>query len=126
MLVIRHPSPARQGRYGPASRSGPHARSIEYLQVVLPIAMVLDYKKHRPWAENLSIVLQIGLTMAGCIIACFFAGRYLDSWLGSRGILTVVLTLFGIIGGGVVSYRQIMETFTERSDSDPGPDHGSD
>ena len=72
--------------------------------MVLPIAMALDYKKHRPWAENLSIVLQIGLTMAGCIIACFFAGRYLDGWLGSRGILTVLLTLFGIVGGGVVSY----------------------
>ena len=26
------------------------------------MAMVLSYKKHRPWAENLSIVLQIGLT----------------------------------------------------------------
>ena len=88
--------------------------------------MVLDYKRHRPWAENLSIVLQIGLTMAGCIIACFFAGRYLDRWFGSRGILTVLLTLFGIIGGGVVSYRQIMETFADPSDSDSGTDHGSD
>ena len=126
MLLIHYPSPARQGRYGPDPRSGPHARSNEWFQLVLPIAMALDYKKHRPWAENLSIVLQIGLTMAGCIIACFFAGRYLDNWLGSRGILTVLLTLFGIVGGGVVSYRQIMETFTDRSDSDPGPDHGSD
>ena len=93
---------------------------------MLPIAMVLDYKQQRPWAENLAIVLQVGLTMAGCIVACFFAGRYLDRWFGSRGILTVLLTLFGIIGGGVVSYRQIMETFADPSGTDSGSDHGSD
>ena len=92
--------------------------------------MVLDYKRHRPWAENLSIVLQIGLTMAGCIVACFFAGRYLDRWFGSHGIFTALLTLFGIIGGAVVVYRQIMETFaderSEPSDTDSGSNHGRD
>jgi hypothetical protein len=88
--------------------------------------MVLDYKKHRPWAENLSIVLQIGLTMAGCIVFCFFIGHYLDRWAGSRGILTVLMTLFGIIGGGVVSYRQIMEVFTDSAHTESGPDHGID
>lgn len=90
------------------------------------MAMVLDYKKHRPWAENLSIVMQIGLTMAGCIIACFFIGHYLDRWAGSRGILTVLLTLYGVIGGGVVSYRQIMDVFADSTAKDSGPDHGTD
>jgi F0F1-type ATP synthase assembly protein I len=90
------------------------------------MAMVLNYKKHRPWAENLSIVLQIGLTMAGCIIFCFFIGYYLDRWAGSRGILTVLLTLFGIIGGGVVSYRQIMEVFADGTTKDSGSEHGID
>jgi hypothetical protein len=90
------------------------------------IAMVLDYKKQRPWAENLSIVLQVGLTMAGCIVFCFFVGRYLDRLLSSGGIMTVLGTLFGIIGGGVVCYRQIMETFQDRSDSDSGAEHGND
>ena len=36
--------------------------------------MSFDYKKNRPWAENLTIVMQIGLTMAGCIAFCFFIG----------------------------------------------------
>ncbi|MGD9331277.1 MAG: AtpZ/AtpI family protein [Desulfobacterales bacterium] len=87
--------------------------------------MVMNYRKHRPWADNLSIVLQIGLTMAGCIVACFFAGFYLDRWMGSRGLFTILSTLFGIIGGGVVSYRQIMDVFQDRSGTGPGPDHGN-
>ena len=87
--------------------------------------MRMDYRKHRPWADNLSIVLQIGLTMAGCIVACFLAGRYLDHWIGSRGLFTILFTLFGIIGGGVVSYRQIMEVFADQSETNSGPDHGN-
>ena len=88
--------------------------------------MVLNYKKHRPWAENLSIVLQLGLTMAGCIVFCFFIGNYLDRWVGSHGILTVLMTLFGIIGGGIVSYRQIMEVFADSAMTDSGSEHGID
>ena len=33
---------------------------------------------------------------------------------------------FGIIGGGVVSYRQIMEVFTDSAHTESGPDHGID
>ena len=71
--------------------------------------MFLNYKKNRAWAENLSVVMQIGLTMAGCICFCFFVGLYLDRWLGTGGILTVVFILFGIVGGGNVVYRQIID-----------------
>jgi len=68
----------------------------------------LEYKKHRVWAENLSIVMQIGLTMAGCIGFCFFVGLWLDRWLGFRGIFTVIFILLGIAGGANVVYRQII------------------
>ena len=71
--------------------------------------MFFDYKKNRAWTENLSVVMQIGLTMAGCICFCFFVGLYLDRWLGTGGILTVVFILFGIVGGGNVVYRQIID-----------------
>jgi len=71
--------------------------------------MALDYKKNRVWAENLSIVMQIGLTMAGCVAFCFFIGLTLDRWLGIRGLFTVVFILLGIAGGANVVYRQIMD-----------------
>ena len=68
------------------------------------------YQKNRPWAEGLTIVLQIGLTVAGSIFFCFFLGRWIDGHLGSRGIFTVLFLLFGVGGGATVAYRQIMET----------------
>jgi hypothetical protein len=83
----------------------------------------LDYKKHKVWAENFSIVLQLGLTMAGCIVFCFFVGRYLDETLGSRGLMTAGFTVFGVVGGAVVSYRQIQDLF--KDDPPSGSDSGN-
>ena len=72
--------------------------------------MAFNYKKHRPWAESLSIVMQIGLTMVGCIVFCFFIGLYLDKWLGTKGIFVTIFIILGIIGGGITVYRQISKT----------------
>ena len=78
--------------------------------------MLLNYKKNRAWAENMTIVMQIGLTMAGCIVFCFFVGLYLDKWLGTRGIFVTIFTVLGVIGGGVTVYRQIMEVIEDKRD----------
>jgi F0F1-type ATP synthase assembly protein I len=71
--------------------------------------MVFDFKKNRAWAENLQIVTQLGLTMAGCIAFCFFIGLYLDKWLGTKGVFLTTFIILGVIGGGVTVYRQILE-----------------
>jgi F0F1-type ATP synthase assembly protein I len=78
--------------------------------------MLFNYKKNRVWAENLTIVMQIGLTMAGCIVFCFFMGLYLDKWLGTKGIFVSIFTVLGVIGGGVTVYRQIMEVIEDKGD----------
>ena len=70
--------------------------------------MLFNFKKNRAWAENLTVVMQIGLTMAGCIVFCFFVGLYLDKWLRTRGIFVTIFTVLGVIGGAVTVYRQIM------------------
>ena len=69
----------------------------------------MNYKKNNIWAEHLAIVSQVGLTMAGCIIFCFFVGRWLDKIMGTSGIMAVIFIILGVVGGGVVIYRQIME-----------------
>lgn len=56
-------------------------------------------------------MMQVGLTMAGCIIFCFFIGYYLDKSLGLKGPFIILFTILGIVGGAVVVYRQIMEVF---------------
>ncbi|MGD9173678.1 MAG: AtpZ/AtpI family protein [Desulfobacterales bacterium] len=77
--------------------------------------MVFNYKKNRIWAENLSIVMQIGLTMAGCILFCFFIGLYLDKWLGTRGVFVTIFIILGVVGGAVTVYRQIIQTLDNQS-----------
>lgn len=53
--------------------------------------------------------MQIGLTMAGCIIFCFFIGWLIDGWLGTRGVFITIFIILGVVGGGNVVYRQILE-----------------
>ena len=87
--------------------------------------MVFNYKKNRAWAENLSIVMQIGLTMAGCIIFCFFVGLYIDKWLGTKGIFVTIFILLGIIGGGITVYRQILDITKDEINDKNNPGNGS-
>jgi F0F1-type ATP synthase assembly protein I len=82
---------------------------------------LFDYKRNRVWVENLYIVTQLGLTMVGCIAFCFFIGRYLDRWLGTKGVFITIFIILGVIGGGVVVYRQIMEiTEVKKEDNNSG------
>jgi hypothetical protein len=69
----------------------------------------LRFRTGRMWSEHLSFIMQIGLTMAGCIVFCFFAGRYIDSLLHLRGIFVSLFTVFGVVGGAFTTYRQIIE-----------------
>ena len=71
--------------------------------------MFFDFKNNRAWAAHLQIVMQVGLTMVGCIAFCLFVGLYLDRLLGTKGVLIAIFTLLGVIGGGVTAYRQIQE-----------------
>jgi ATP synthase protein I len=73
-----------------------------------------NYGKNRAWAENAALVMQIGLTMVGSIMFCFFVGLYLDRWLGTRGVFLILFILFGIVGGAVTVYRQIGDMIEDK------------
>jgi ATP synthase protein I len=87
---------------------------------------VFDFKKNRAWAENVTIVMQLGLTMAGCIVFCFFVGYYLDRWLGIKGVFVTIFTLLGIAGGANVCYRQILELMKDKDKDRDDSQHGND
>ena len=87
--------------------------------------MVFNYKNNSTSAENLSIVMQIGLTMAGCILFCFFIGLYLDKWLGTRGVFCSILIILGVVGGAITVYRQIIQTLDNQSQNKGNSSNGS-
>jgi len=87
--------------------------------------MIFNYKKNRAWAEGLHIVMQIGLTMAGCIVFCFFVGLYLDRWLGTKGIFVTIFIVLGVIGGSVTVYRQILDVTKEDEEKNKNPENGT-
>lgn len=87
--------------------------------------MVFKFHKNPVWAESVHIVMQIGLTMAGCIVFCLFVGRWMDGLVGTKGIFTTIFILFGVIGGGNVVYRQIMGIMAEeRKEKNQGSQDG--
>jgi len=80
--------------------------------------MGFDFDKNREWTDNLVMVSQLGLTMVGSIGFCFFVGLYLDRWLSTKGIFTIVFILLGVFGGGVTIYRQIIAMTGSRKPPD--------
>lgn len=80
------------------------------------------YNNNKSWTEDIQIVAQLGLTMAGSIIFCLLIGRLIDGWLNTSGLFTSVFIILGIIGGGVVVYRQIMEITEPEKIPDEIPD----
>ncbi|MBW1608612.1 MAG: AtpZ/AtpI family protein, partial [Deltaproteobacteria bacterium] len=45
-------------------------------------------------------------------------GRYLDKFLGTKGIFVAIFTVLGVIGGGIVVYRQILEVTENKEEND--------
>lgn len=65
------------------------------------------------WADELTLVSQLGLTMAGSILFCFAIGYHLDKWLHTKGLFITLFILLGIAGGGYTVYRAIMKTLQQ-------------
>ena len=81
---------------------------------------LFDFKKDREWIDNIALVSQVGLTMAGSILLCLAIGYFLDKWLGTKGLFAIVFILLGIAGGGYTVYRQIDEVLNPKKETD-GP-----
>jgi ATP synthase protein I len=87
--------------------------------------LLFDFKKHREWIDDFALVSQLGFTMVGCIVLCFFIGLYLDRWVGTRGIFLTVFTILGVVGGAYTVYRQINEILKKKGEKNNHTNNGS-
>lgn len=65
------------------------------------------------WIRELSLLSQLGITMVIFIGIFFAAGFFLDKWLGTKPIFSLLLMFAGIVSGGYTVYKQIMEVFNK-------------
>jgi len=67
---------------------------------------------------TLGLIGQVGFVMVACILAGVLAGRYLDSILGTRPVLMLLLAAAGAGGGMATVYRLIMKSTSTQSGGD--------
>jgi ATP synthase protein I len=85
------------------------------------VRKIFKFKEHAKWIDSMTLVMQLGLTMAGSILLGLAIGYYLDKWLNTKGLFITIFILLGIAGGGYTVYRQIMEA-TEADENKKGRD----
>lgn len=65
------------------------------------------------WMRELTLVSQLGITMVMSIVCFFAVGFFLDKWLNTKPIFSLIFILLGIGGGGYLIYKQIMEVIAK-------------
>jgi len=85
---------------------------------------MFDIKKEKEWMNQVTMVTQLGLTMAGSILFGLLVGYYLDKWLlNTKGPFIVVFILLGIVGGGYTVYREIMKATDQDQKNEKDQSH---
>jgi F0F1-type ATP synthase assembly protein I len=69
----------------------------------------------RDW-QPMTLVTQLGVTMAVSIVLCLLLGLWIDSHFGTRPWATLALSLIGILAGSVAVYRMVSEAIDAAAD----------
>lgn len=62
-----------------------------------------------PWA----LVTQLGLSVVATLLIALFLGMWLDSVLGTRPWLTLILSLIGVVAATINVYRLVTRSLNE-------------
>lgn len=65
------------------------------------------------WLRELTLVSQLGISMVLSIAIFFAAGFFLDKWLGSKPVFSLIGIIIGIASGGYLVHKQIMEVIAK-------------
>ena len=66
-------------------------------------------KNNKNFFDYIGLITELGLSVVISIAIGLFAGLWLDKKFGSKGIFTVILLIFGVIGGFISAYKLIKE-----------------
>jgi predicted F0F1-ATPase subunit len=66
-------------------------------------------KNNKNFLDYISLITELGLSVVISILIGLFAGLWLDRKLGLKGVFTVILLIFGVIGGFIAAYKLIKE-----------------
>lgn len=67
--------------------------------------------------KYLALVTQVGLSLLFCVFFFTILGIYLDRWLGTRAVFTLVFVLLGSIAAIWLAIKLILDTLPK--DSEP-------
>lgn len=70
-----------------------------------------------PW-QYLALITQIGLTMVISILVGAVMGTYLDRFLGTTAVFTLLFIVLGAVSGFYSVYRLILSMSREDSDGE--------
>ncbi len=68
---------------------------------------------YRELAEVLSLLSHLGIVMLVCIFGCMWAGKWIDTRLGSEPVFTIMFIFLGI-GSGFISIYKVLYKYIER------------
>lgn len=63
--------------------------------------------------RQIALATSIPIIMLAAPAVGYFIGHYLDQLLGTERMMTVIFLLFGVVAGGVETYRLIKEIVKE-------------
>lgn len=58
--------------------------------------------------KNLVLITQLAITMSVPIILGLLLGNYIDKWIGTKWIFSIILLIMGVASGFINSYKLIM------------------
>jgi F0F1-type ATP synthase assembly protein I len=77
----------------------------------------LEGVKMKDGLKHLALVTQVGLTLLFIVALFTILGVYLDRWLGTRAIFTLLFVLVGCASAMWVAVRSLLNTLPK--DSEP-------
>jgi ATP synthase protein I len=88
-------------------------------------ALMDNPKKDKSFLQMADLVT-MGMAMVLCIVMGLVAGIYLDKWMETEPIFTLLFIFGGILAGFRIMYKTYMKFFAQENSREPKDDSDND